>query len=409
MINHYPVWPPNNGGRIRILNLAKPLSRFFDVTILCLMGIREFISQRQPIRRIPLGSSVTEIDVAGSFLKALVLGPLYLKGYDGLDSFLSVRALSMGPFATRLADATKDADIVIMEHPYLSLALTRAIKDGGSKARIIYDAIDVELIRVLSQNLGHLFDPLISRRVWHTEKTACSISHAIFATTTQDCSAIRRIYNVNHENVFRIPIALDTEAIKPPSENQKEVAKDKLGLKGDEILITYLASAALHNVRVLTQVLGIASEFRGRFKNVKFYVGGSATTRIGSDIPHNVIVGGPYTFGDPNIHIVLQATDVALSLDVKHKTGTPVKTLEYMAHGLPVITTLDESERVGLKDDFNVRVASLQNMPETVGNLVKDEDTRTRLGAKGRRFVKENHDMIRCGEKALAAIQGILV
>jgi len=406
VVNHFPVFPPNNGGKLRIVSLVEHFSRFFDVTLLCPLGTREVLRSDSATRTTQLTGGGKELDVAESPFKPALLGPLYLLGYNSVDALSSNRVSDFSAFASRVRRELVGSTVVLMEHPFLSRLIRRSLTPRDRK-KVIYDAIDVEFASASFQNPRNPVGNMLLSRVAALERTACSMSDAVFATTDYDKALLERLYGLAERRVVTIPIGLDTSAIVPPTEESKARAKAEFGIPPDSILVTYIASAALHNTKVLALISRLASEF-AESRNVVFYVGGSVASHITGAVPQNVVRGSSFTFGDSRVYNTLQATDVAISLDLNHKTGTPVKTLEYMAHGLPVMVTQDEARRVGLTDRVNASVASVDAMNEKLRELLENPDLRRRLGKAAREFVVRNHDSAKSADKALTAIQGML-
>lgn len=95
--------------------------------------------------------------------------------------------------------------------------------------------------------------------------------------------------------------------------------------------------------------------------------------------------------------------------DPNYRVSTPTKLLEYLAHGVPVVTTplplaarLVEDERCGIVVGFG----DVDAAEAAIRRLAGDAGIRRRLAAAGRRAVRERYNWQRTSERFLDVLRG---
>ena len=115
-------------------------------------------------------------------------------------------------------------------------------------------------------------------------------------------------------------------------------------------------------------------------------------------------IGSPvYSFKDAkNVYLVgqvdekekrnlYQHADIAVN-PMMSGSGTNIKMLDYMAAGLPVITTPIGARGLAIKDHQDAIICSLQLFPEKIQELIQDNSLRENLIQNGRKLVEREYD-----------------
>ncbi|HET7868489.1 MAG TPA: glycosyltransferase family 4 protein [Burkholderiaceae bacterium] len=133
--------------------------------------------------------------------------------------------------------------------------------------------------------------------------------------------------------------------------------------------------------------LRIAQEFAKSLPQVEFRIAGGCCRALPSGLPSNVVVLG---FVD-DLAAELKAATVALN-PMCSGSGINMKLLEYLAVGLPVIST--EFGARGLEGEAlaGVKLAPVQDFPAAIESLLRDAAGMERMRARSHAYARENLD-----------------
>ena len=118
-------------------------------------------------------------------------------------------------------------------------------------------------------------------------------------------------------------------------------------------------------------------------------------------LPQNVKLLGVIT--DEHLQAVLKASDVALN-PIEFGSGTNLKMLQYMAAGLPILSTAAGIRGIERADSFCF-VSHKANFPERLRKLLTDASLRARLSGAAREVVLNKYDWRIAGARAASVIQ----
>jgi glycosyltransferase involved in cell wall biosynthesis len=400
-LNFFPAFlPPSSGGELRYYHVYRQLGRHYEIAM---------ASPTHPFaapETVVIGDGVVEHRIPKSwrhvFLQRL---------FDHVAGFTECSAVvvSLAAHAERrykaiVAELCERADIVVHEFPFLA---PHARKRPGQL--LVYDAHNVEfdLQRgMLKGPLGHV----LSRHVKRLEATLCREADVIFATSEDDRRRLADLYRVSPEKIFVAPNGVDTAGIVPVSDAEREIAKRRLGLDGHDVLL-FVGSFHPPNVEALEHLITTVAP---RTPDAVFVIAGSVARGIAPDrVPPNMICLGRVS--EPAKALLLSATDIALN-PMLSGSGTNLKTVEYLAAGLPVVTTPVGARGLEVVSGEHAIVAAVHEFPAVIPRVLADGALRTRLGACGRRLAEERYDwgeiaetMYGVMESALARMPGRLL
>lgn len=118
-------------------------------------------------------------------------------------------------------------------------------------------------------------------------------------------------------------------------------------------------------------------------------------------LPENVRLLG--VVSDDVLERVLQASDVAIN-PVELGSGTNLKMLQFMAAGLPILSTPAGTRGIKKADSFCI-VAERSDFNRRLGELLSDAPLRVRLGKAARNVAVKHYDWRIAGERAASIIQ----
>jgi len=195
-----------------------------------------------------------------------------------------------------------------------------------------------------------LTSSLARRAYWaYVDSLLRNLKKAVIFTLSEE---EKRYFERNYSNVrvYLRPMLVDYNKLRPPSEEEKTLLRQKWGFKNDEIIIlTYGGSPNYRGI----QYLHILKKMLNK-NNVKFIVAGAPTEWI-SPLRKRNIIAFPRLNTD-SYYELLQLSDVYLLLlsSALKPLGISVSAMEAFAVGLPVISPSlihfpekDKVERIG--------------------------------------------------------------
>lgn len=377
VLNFFPsFFPPKSGGELRSHHIYRNLGRYYDV---------EMVSPTHPFvppEVVSISENVIEHRVPKTWRHAFLH-----RMFDKLGRFpeCSAVVVSLASYAEKgfkvlVKELCSKADIVIHEFPFLFM---HARKRPGQL--LIYDAHNVEFDLQQSMLKGPLGN-VLCHYVRHLESRACMESDLIFATSQEDRKRLIELYEVPPQKVFLAPNGVDVSSVKFASRSEKEEARDRLGLNGQNVLL-FIGSFHPPNIEAVDFII---STLAPRLTEKIFIVAGNVTKAFQrARVPENVICLGRVS--DEAKKLLLAAADVALN-PMFSGSGTNLKMLDYMASGIPTIATPIGVRGLEVIDGEQAIVREAEHFEEQILRLLGDPILceATRLNA--RRMMEERYD-----------------
>jgi glycosyltransferase involved in cell wall biosynthesis len=342
----YPVLPLSHGGRARAYHLAVGLARAgATVDLACPWHPR---IPRRPFERD--GITIRPFVFAAGALPALlgdrIVPPLFQ---------LSLQPLTRGP--RRLLRLCELYDVVEFHFCAYASWMTRVAR----QTRVVYSAHNVEADYERTQPA-----PAIRRafagKIARLERRAARASDLVIVCTESDSDRLRELYG-ELRAVATVPNGFDETALRRGAQPSRETARSALGIRPEELAILFVGGGAAHNRRA---VRFLEHELLPRIdRPARLLIAGECARRR----RRGRIIALDFV---DDLSPLLAAADVAVN-PVDSGSGSNVKLAEYLAGGLPVVTT-----RVGLRgyEAFAdlVTVAELDEFAEAVqaGGLAAD-------------------------------------
>jgi glycosyltransferase involved in cell wall biosynthesis len=323
--------PPVGGGRLRLYHLCLNLARSFAITYVGAydwpgpeyreqMLAPNFTEIIIPLTQVHFGLNAIFERLAGKKVTIDVTMPLLLKYTPR--------------FCEVVNDYAKEASVIIVSHPWVYPYINRRIDQV-----LVYDAQNCEYL-VKQEILGKsLVARFLLRVVKKYEGKLCHASDLIFVCSEEDKQRIIQIYAVDENKIFVIPNGVDIGEIRPASRFERHTAKVALGIE-DQHTILFVGSNYKPNaeavdfiVRVLAHELpGFQFLIMGGVGDPYLYSLKSSAARA----PKNVKFFG--TVDEDLRDTIYKASDIAIN-PMFSGAGTNIKMFDYMAAGIPVIST----------------------------------------------------------------------
>ena len=385
----FPIYPPIGGGQVRLYQLYKVMADRYDVDFL------SFTAAWKPSLQERIGPNLREVRVSKS--NKHQLGENALKQ----EMQMPIGDVAMFQFADqteeyvrRFQTSVADSQLVVLPHPYLYPVLKKYIGDKP----FIYEAQDVEYL-IKKQTLPEVEQKnALLEQIYEAEKLCCEESQVIMACSELDKEKLCELYHIDRGKVMIVPNGVDLENTEYVTIPQRLEHKKLLGMENETIGL-FMGSEHKPNCDACEYILEIAEDL----PETTFLVMGSLCTYFKVHaaeyrIPPNVGMLGLVT--EEEKKRVFSAVDFALN-PMTSGSGTNLKLFDYMAAGIPVISTEFGTRGVEQKDCF--LIASLEDMPETIKNY-KLEEQAERI-KKARKLVEQEFSWTQIGEKALEEIE----
>jgi glycosyltransferase involved in cell wall biosynthesis len=314
--------------------------------------------------RLDLGPGLTETRVPLSEEHSRLEGRLSSAASRiPVTDIIMPRLIALTPdYRAALGRACRDASAVIACHPYL----VRELKAASSGQPLWFEAQDVELTlkRGVFESIpgaARLLDDVaaLESEAWHS-------ASFVFACTKGDLEELSTLYGPSAADTAVAPngVSLDDFPFTPWSERRaKRLA---LGLPGQRLAL-FMGSWHPPNVDAAESLIALAS---ARQDLICLVAGSVCHAMNGMDLPRNVRRLG--VISDAERSQWLSVADVALN-PMRYGSGSNLKMLDYLASGIPVITTPFGVRGLDL-DDSLVSITELNGFADAIETLMAQSE-----------------------------------
>jgi glycosyltransferase involved in cell wall biosynthesis len=375
--------PPVGGGRLRLYHLYRNMARFFPITY---VGAYDWPGPEY--REQTLASNFAEIIIpltqvhfrlnavferlAGNKVTIDVTMPLLLKYTPRFSEVVNHYA--------------KDAGLIIISHPWVYPSINKR-RDQV----LIYDAQNCEYL-VKKEILGRsLVARFLLRVVRNIEGKLCHASDLIFACSEHDKKRFTQLYGVKANKIFVIPNGVDIREIRPASRSEKQTAKAVLGIE-DKKTVLFVGSNYKPNTEATDFILRVlAHELPG----LQFLImGGVGDTYLHSPRSSADLVPGHVKFfgtvDEELRNTIYRASDIAIN-PMFSGSGTNIKMFDYMAAGIPIISTNRGARGIEPTNDAFI-VCEASEFSKNIQTILYNSELLYEMSKKGREFVEDKFD-----------------
>jgi len=232
------------------------------------------------------------------------------------------------------------------------------------------------------------------------EEMACRRSDLILATSEEDRDLLGELYGVLPEKVHVIPNGVDTAQIEFTRREERGAAKRSVGLERPTIL--FVGSWHPPNLEALEFIM---DELAPQNDECIFLVVGSVKdyyirAHDDTSIPQNVLLLG--VVEEEEKEEIYRIADIAIN-PMFSGAGTNLKMLDYLASGIPVISTAFGAR--GLSAGETVCICERSAFSECIAELLGDSEACVQLAKRGRELVEEQYDWRKIVERTHQVIR----
>jgi len=396
--------PALHGGQIRLLHLCKALTASYDVEIVSLVEADR--SRKRTILRDGLAQSAIPKTPAHAHADAEAsrsVGGLHV------TDILASETVSLTPsYVEALGSAAAGAAGIVLSHPYL----VTAVEAIDAAVPLVYEAQDVEsdLKRALlpTSEVGDRLYALVEA----VEEKAVGISVLTTTCSQEDADALVERFGAASSSLVVIPNGVELEAIAYVSTEPRRRSAERwlrsYAASGPSAagefreLCVFFGSAHPPNVDAAEQIL----RFAARRPTTLFAIVGSLCGELnGRTRPENVLLAGVVS---PVVkHGLLASAHVGLN-PVRIGSGTNLKLVEYLAAGLPVVTTRFGARGLPGDGDGIAAVADVEDFPRAIEQVLVNRATTRERVRRGRALVESGFDWELLGRRFTTAVETAL-
>jgi glycosyltransferase involved in cell wall biosynthesis len=385
------IEPAVGGGRLRLLGLYSTLTEGLAATY---VGTYDWPGAAY--RELQLSKRLREIDVPQSnehFALNDHLNSL-LPGKTIIDVTIPWLVWSSQDLVNAVRRYAVDAEVVIFSHPWMYGCLRDMVRRSGKL--IIYDAQNCEAPLRDQLLASNEFGRCLAQSVKWIEGQLCHECDLIIACSEEDKQAFVELYRIKPQKIVIVPNGVNIRAIQPASATVRARAREKFSVAG--FVALFIGSAYPPNIEAVRVIL---DQLAPANPDITFViVGGAGGAARGEDcvsnLPSNIKLLGAVS--DAVRNEAYAAADIAIN-PMFSGFGTNIKMLDFLAAGLPTITTpvgargiLNRNEECFVVDDIN-------RFSDWIRALRQDPQLCARLAANGRKLAEDLYDWRHISER----------
>jgi glycosyltransferase involved in cell wall biosynthesis len=352
----FAVHPPHAGGQLRIFHLYRELARHCDVDVIALVDRDQAASRRL------LAPGLTEIRIPKSPRHDAAEAELRVTEVSVTDTaFVDLHELTPA-YGQAVARSWVPGGAMVASHPYAFPAM-RAVDQG---ATWWYDAHNVEADLKAAVLPTTRTGKRLLARTKAVERECSRRAGLVLASSNEDGQRLRALYRLPVAKVRVVPNGVDTSAIRFVAPSQRRALRGRLRL--EQPLALFVGSWHEPNVVAAREILRLAAEV----PELKFAIVGSVGIPLQQEErPPNVELFG--VVAEDLKEALLGIAAVALN-PMLVGSGTNMKMLDYLAAGVPVVSTPVGVRGLDLDHERDLRVVGSADFAEAVRATLSDSD-----------------------------------
>jgi glycosyltransferase involved in cell wall biosynthesis len=389
VIDMQPIDPPVGGGRLRLLGLYHGLGEKIDCTY---VGTYDWPGESYRRHRLSPGLEEIDIPLSDAHHQAAAQLARQAGGKTVIDLAFARQARLSPDYIAAARDAIQTADIVVFSHPWAFPLFERDIAPGQT---LVYDSHNVEgFLRAQLLDERNPAEAELLRDVVETELRLCRRADLVLACSHEDLARFNRLYRVRADKLRVVPNGVMAFSHPVPDAEAKVAARTTLDVAHWGMIAIFLGSAYGPNVEAARFII---DSLAPSMPDVLFVIAGGVGAQL-TPMRANVQITGP--LDEAEKHQWLAAVDVAVN-PMFSGSGTNIKMFDFMAAGLPTVTTAVGARgiKTGARRAMQVVDPSADEFVSALQAL-RDVETRGRLGLEARACVEDGYSWERISEFA---------
>lgn len=385
----FGIWPPRGGGQLRIYHLYGQLARESPVDVVAL------VAGDEPRLERVLAPGLTEIRIPKSTQHVAAEAALERDaGVPVTDvAFPDLHELTP-EFAEAVAASASEGGALIASHPYTLPALVA----DTAPLPVWYDVHNVEADLKAAMLPGNDTGRRLLSGAEEVERACCERAELVFASSADDAERLRSLYGVADGKLALVPNGVDAGTIRftPPAKRRR--LQERLRMEAP--LALFIGSWHEPNLRAVRRIADLAARMPG----VEFAVVGS----VGLPLEQGYLPANLRLFGvvdDEQKAALLSVASVAIN-PVAEGSGTNMKMLDYLAAGLPVVTTETGARGLDLDPSRHARIVPFHGFAAAIHAVLEEpaEEAEARV-REARRHVEQQFDWTVASRPLVSAVR----
>jgi len=371
VVTTYPVYPPRGGGQNRIFYLYKELANFYKIFLLCL------VNENECYKVVEIAPDLYEVRIPKS--KKFIKKEWEMQQKAGIPiTDLAVMFLyqEIPLYIEKFIKYAKKSDIVIASHPYFYPMIKQYITDK----LIVYESHNVEYDLKKQMLKENEFNNKILKKLYDIEKMAIRDSKLITVCSFLDKQRYFELFNIKKINITEVSNGVDLSKIKFYDKIKRISRKKEIGISKSKIAI-FIGSWHQPNIEATEVIFSVAK----KLPHYNFIILGSVGEYFKNkniEIPKNVGFAG--IVDDEEKEMYLSIADVAINPMISG-SGTNLKMLDYMASGIPVVSTEIGCRGLRIPDDCVIK-SDIDNFDKAILNAQNKVNIQ-----KARKLIEKNY------------------
>ena len=377
VIDMQPITPAVGGGRQRLLGLYHALGSDIECTY---VGSYDWPGESYRDQQLTPGLREIVVPLSPEHHAAAAALSQQLDGRTVIDIAFADQ-VHLSPDYLRVArEHILSADVVVFSHPWCFPPLADALRPDQL---IVYDSQNVEAVLRTT-----LYDDLpraapLLERVAKVEYSLCRRADLVLACSHEDRETFHRLYELDWAKLRIVPNGIFAFTHNPPSAEQRALAKHELGVTY-QALALFLGSGYGPNNDAARF---INDRLAPLMPDVGFAIIGGCCDSLGSTaLASNVTTLG--VLDEDSKHDWMTAADVALN-PLAGGSGTSIKMFDFMAAGLPAVTTAIGARGIDYAGAPPFVLAQLEEFGATLDDLIRDSARRSGCAEAARHTVED--------------------
>ncbi len=345
----FPIYPPQGGGQARIFGLYEQVARTHEVEAVCIKYPAIFAQSREIAPHF--SQRIVEFSEAHQAFNLQTERAISVPVEDALmlDHYDLTPA-----FTQALSQSIQAADAVIFSHPYTYEAAKAYL--GGKP--FVYEAHNVEfLIKRAVYPADNAQAQQLLQRVFEVESACCQHSAFIMTCSDEDRHTLHELYHTPMDKILVVPNGVDVLSLPFTPIGQRLLHKRAAGLMDARIGL-FIGSYHKPNLEACEVIFQLAQQCPD---TTFLLLGGQCNAFAGREVPQNVALLG--FVSEEEKRRLYAVADFALN-PMQSGSGTNLKMFDYLAAGLPVLTTAFGTRGIDRKDVFTI--AEVDQMAQAI-------------------------------------------
>jgi len=376
VIDMQPITPAVGGGRQRLLGLYHALGPDIACTY---VGSYDWPGESRRDQQLTPGLREIVVPLSEAHHGAAAALSRRTGGRTVIDIAFADQVHLSDDYLAAARKHAMEADVVVFSHPWAHAVVADVLR---ADQLVVYESHNVEgLLRMSLHDDLPAADPLV-HGVVALEYRLCREADLVLACSQEDREIFARVYDVSWDKLRVVPNGIFAFTHEPPTGEQRAAAKKALRV-GKQRLVIFVGSNYGPNNDAAAFVAG---KLAGDRPDVAFALIGGCCDRLQKEsLPANVALLG--TLDEESKHTWMRAADAAVN-PLSAGSGTSIKMFDFMAAGLPTVTTRIGARGICSHGVPPFVVAELDGFGDALDGLLGDAGRREEYAARGRKNVE---------------------